>query len=87
MNVCLASMIDYTSEMKLKVLSFVELMGPVLKKSKAVAFSRWMKTHAYMLKVEMADQLYLQRNGKERKQLVMQILKHETQKSLTKKHK
>jgi hypothetical protein len=41
--------------MKLKVLSFVELMGPVIKRSKAVAFGWWMKTHACMLKVEMAD--------------------------------
>jgi len=31
-------MIDYASEIKLKVLSFVELMGPVIKKSKALAF-------------------------------------------------
>jgi hypothetical protein len=57
--------------MKLKVLSFVELMGPVLKRSKAVAFGKWMKNHAYLLRVEMADQLYLKRNGKEKKLLVM----------------
>ena len=57
--------------MKLKALSFVELMGPVLKRSKAVAFGQWMKNHAYLLKVEMADQLYLQRNGKDKKLLVM----------------
>ena len=87
LNICLASLIDYASEMKLKVLSFVELMGPVLKRSKAVAFGKWMKNHAYLLRVEMADQLYLKRNGKEKKLLVMQILRYETEKRLTKKQK
>ena len=34
-------------------------MKPVILRSKAVAFGKWIAAHAYMIKVEMADQLYL----------------------------
>jgi len=55
MSLCLAAMIDYASETKLRVLSFVEIMKPIVFKSKVVALQRWIAAHAYALKIDMAD--------------------------------
>lgn len=51
----MAAIIDQAHETKLKMLRFIDILSPMVLKSKADAICRWISYHSWRMKEEMGD--------------------------------